>query len=60
MTEVPASGPAWYSFKVGAGQTIAISATLPNSEAGIPSVFKTELQDESLEFIRQRRGDQRR
>ena len=50
VTEVPASGPAWFSFKVGAGQTIAISATLPNSDAGIPSVFKTELQNESLEF----------
>ena len=51
MTTVPASGPAWYSFKVGAGQAIAISATLPNSDAGIPSVFKTELQNESLEFM---------
>jgi Ca-activated chloride channel family protein len=51
VTEVPASGPAWFAFKVGAGQSIAISATLPNSEAGIPSIFKTELQDESLEFV---------
>src|SRR5215207_7786891 len=51
VTTVPASGPAWYSFKIGAGQTIAISATLPNSEAGIPAVFKTELQDESLEYM---------
>ena len=49
--EVPANAPAWYSFKVGAGQSIAISATLPNSDAGIPSMFKTELQDESLEFM---------
>ena len=49
-TSVSASSPSWYSFKVGAGQSIAISATLPDSEAGIPSVFKTELQDESLEF----------
>jgi Ca-activated chloride channel family protein len=50
VTQVPASGPAWYAFKVGAGQSIAISATLPNSEAGIPTIFRTELQDESLEF----------
>jgi hypothetical protein len=49
-TSVSATSPSWYSFKVGAGQSIAISATLPDSEAGIPSVFKTELQDESLEF----------
>ena len=51
VTTVPANTPAWYSFKIGAGQSIAISATLPNSDAGIPSIFKTELQDESLEFM---------
>ena len=50
VTQVTPGGPSWYSFKVGAGQSIAISATLPNSDAGIPSIFKTELQDESLEF----------
>lgn len=50
VTTVAAGGPSWFSFKVGAGQSIAISATLPNSEAGVPSIFKTELQDESLEF----------
>jgi Ca-activated chloride channel family protein len=50
VTQVPATGPAWFSFKVGAGQSISISATLPNSDAGVPSIFKTELQDESLEF----------
>jgi Ca-activated chloride channel homolog len=50
VTEVSATGPAWFSFKVGAGQSISVSATLPDSDAGIPSVFKTELQDESLEF----------
>jgi Ca-activated chloride channel homolog len=49
-TQVSPSQPSWYSFRIGAGQTIAVSATLPNSDAGIPSVFKTELQDESLEF----------
>ena len=49
-TSVSPSQPSWYSFRVGAGQSIAISATLPDSDAGIPSVFKTELQDESLEF----------
>ena len=49
-TTVSPTQPSWYSFRVGAGQTIAVSATLPNSDAGIPSVFKTELQDESLEF----------
>jgi Ca-activated chloride channel family protein len=49
-TEVAATGPAWFSFKVGAGQTLSVSATLPNSPAGIPSVFKEEIQDESLEF----------
>jgi Ca-activated chloride channel family protein len=51
VTTVPANAPAWFAFKVGAGQTISISATLPNSDAGIPAVFKTELQSESLEFI---------
>jgi Ca-activated chloride channel family protein len=51
VTTVPASGPAWFSFKVGAGQSIAISATLPNLAAGIPAIFKTELQSESLEFV---------
>jgi hypothetical protein len=51
VTTVAADAPAWFSFKIGAGQSIAISATLPNSDAGIPSVFKTELQDESLEFM---------
>jgi Ca-activated chloride channel family protein len=50
VTTVPANAPAWYSFRVGAGQSIAISATLPNSDAGIPTLFKTELQNESLEF----------
>jgi Ca-activated chloride channel family protein len=49
-TQVSPNSPSWYAFKVGAGQSIAISATLPDSDAGIPSVFKTELQDESLEF----------
>ncbi len=49
-TEVAAEGPAWFSFKVGAGQTLSVSATLPNSPAGIPSIFKSEIQDESLEF----------
>ena len=50
VTTIPANEPAWYSFRVGAGQSIAISATLPNSDAGVPSIFKTELQNESLEF----------
>jgi Ca-activated chloride channel homolog len=50
VTTIPGSGPAWYSFRVGAGQSIAISATLPNSDAGIPSVFNTDLQNESLEL----------
>ena len=50
VTTVPADGPAWYSFRIGAGQSIAISATLPNSDAGIPTLFKTELQNESLEL----------
>jgi Ca-activated chloride channel homolog len=50
VTTVPANAPAWYSFRVGAGQSIAISATLPDSDAGIPTLFKTELQNESLEF----------
>ncbi len=50
VTEVSPSGPSWFSFKVGAGQSISISATLPDSDAGIPAVFKTELQSESLEF----------
>ena len=49
-TEVSADSPAWYSFKVGAGQTLSVSATLPDSQAGIPAVFKAEIQDESLEF----------
>lgn len=49
-TEVTAQGPAWFSFKVGAGQTLSVSATLPNSPAGIPSTFKSEIQDESLEY----------
>jgi Ca-activated chloride channel family protein len=49
-TEVRPESPAWFSFKVGAGQTLTVSATLPNSPAGIPSVFKEEIQDESLEF----------
>jgi Ca-activated chloride channel homolog len=51
VTTVAPNAPEWFSFKVGAGQSIAISATLPNSGAGIPSVFKTELQDESLEYM---------
>ena len=49
QTTVPGDGPAWYSFRVGAGQSIAISATLPDSDAGIPVRFSTELQTESLE-----------
>jgi Ca-activated chloride channel family protein len=49
-TEVQPESPAWFSFKVGAGQTLTVSATLPNSPAGVPSVFKEEIQDESLEF----------
>jgi Ca-activated chloride channel family protein len=49
-TQVSPGRPAWYSFKVGARQSLAISATLPDSGAGIPVLFKTELQDESLEF----------
>ena len=49
-TEVSPGSPAWFSFKVGAGQTLSVSATLPDSPAGIPSVFKEEIQDESLEF----------
>ncbi len=49
-TEVRPDSPAWFSFKVGAGQTLTVSATLPNSPAGIPSVFKAEIQDESLEY----------
>jgi Ca-activated chloride channel homolog len=49
-TEVSADSPAWFSFKVGAGQTLSVSATLPDSEAGIPAVFKAEIQNESLEF----------
>jgi Mg-chelatase subunit ChlD len=49
-TEVPAQGPVWFSFKVGAGQTLTVSATLPNSPAGVPSIFKSEIQDESLEY----------
>jgi hypothetical protein len=49
-TEVSPSSPAWFSFKVGAGQTLSVSATLPESPAGIPAVFKSEIQDESLEY----------
>jgi von Willebrand factor type A domain len=49
-TEVGPGSPAWFSFKVGAGQTLSVSATLPDSSAGIPSVFKEEIQDESLEY----------
>lgn len=49
-TEVTAESPAWFSFKVGVGQTLSVSATLPDSEAGIPAVFKSEIQDESLEY----------
>ena len=49
-TEVSVNEPAWYSFKVGAGQTLSVSATLPDSEAGIPTLFKAEIQTESLEF----------
>ena len=49
-TEVGPESPAWFSFKVGEGQTLSISATLPNSPAGIPAVFKSEIQDESLEY----------
>ena len=51
ITQVSPGTPAWFSFKIGAGQSISISATLPDSDAGIPSVFKTELQDESLEYM---------
>ena len=50
VTTVSPGAPAWFSFKVGAGQSIGISATLPDSDAGIPTLFKTELQNESLEF----------
>ena len=39
-TEVSVNSPAWYSFKVGAGQTLSVSATLPDSDAGIPTLFK--------------------
>ena len=49
-TEVSPGSPAWFSFKVGAGQTLSVSATLPNSPAGIPSLFKAEIQDEKLQF----------
>jgi Ca-activated chloride channel homolog len=51
VTQVGAGEPTWFSFKVGAGQSISISATLPDSDAGIPAILKTELQDESLEFM---------
>ncbi len=49
-TEVSAGSPAWFSFKVGAGETLSVSATLPNSSAGIPSLFRAEIQDEKLQF----------
>lgn len=49
-TDVPINQPTWYSFKVAAGQSISASATLPSSDAGIPSIFKLELQDESLSY----------
>ena len=51
VTQVGAGAPTWFSFKVGAGQSISVSATLPDSEAGIPAILKTELQDESLEYM---------
>ena len=35
-TEVSATGPAWFSFKVGAGQTLSVSATLPEEPRGDP------------------------
>ena len=51
ITQVAPGTPAWFAFKIGAGQSISISATLPDSDAGIPAIFKTELQDESLEYM---------
>ena len=39
---------AWYAFEVGAGQAIAVSTTLPASDAGIPTQLRTELQSERM------------
>jgi Ca-activated chloride channel family protein len=50
-TEVHPDEANWYSFKVGAGQSVTVSATLPDSTAGIPTLFTAEIQDESLEFV---------
>ena len=49
-TSIPVNQPTWYSFKVGAGQSISASATLPTSDAGVPSIFKTEMRDEKLGY----------
>jgi len=49
-SEVTADAVGWYAFRVGEGQGIDVSVTLPNSPAGVPSVLKTELQDERLGY----------
>jgi Ca-activated chloride channel family protein len=48
-TELAPGTEAWYAFEVGAGQAIDVSATLPASDAGIPTQLRTELQSERLE-----------
>jgi Ca-activated chloride channel family protein len=45
-TEVRPGAANWYAFAAGAGQTVTVSATLPNSSAGIPTQLRSELEDE--------------
>jgi hypothetical protein len=40
----------WYAFRVGEGQGIDVSVTLPSSPAGVPRTLKAELQDERLGY----------
>ena len=58
VTTVPANAPAWYSFKIGAGQSIAISATLPNSDAGHPVDLQDRAAGREPRVHGQRRRDQ--
>jgi Ca-activated chloride channel homolog len=48
-TELRPGEEAWYAFAVGAGQAITVSTTLPESDAGIPTQLRTELQSERME-----------
>jgi Ca-activated chloride channel family protein len=60
VTQVGAGEPTWFSFKVGAGQSISISATLPDSDAGHPVDLQDRAPGREPRIHGQRRREQLR